>query len=142
MGGRLVRFLVISALFLTFIANFIFVLQTRECARETQIFPWIKNNMEIAVAKQENFINVASRQKNIGKRIIVRRLCQRSFFRAFFQTLNCKWPFAWGNLWSQKQKKHSKKWNILKFFRVTKGSIIRKDCLNRSKIPNVFSAAI
>lgn len=67
MGGRLVRLLVLSALFLTFTANLIFVMQTRECTKETQIFPWIKRNLEIEVSKQEQYINVASRQENVGK---------------------------------------------------------------------------
>ncbi|XP_031560683.1 protein O-linked-mannose beta-1,2-N-acetylglucosaminyltransferase 1-like isoform X2 [Actinia tenebrosa] len=64
MGGRFIRLLVISALFLTFAANLIFVMQTRECAKDTQIFPWMKSNLEIEVSKQERYINVASRQEN------------------------------------------------------------------------------
>jgi hypothetical protein len=70
MGGRSLRLLVLSAVLLTFTANLLFVLQTRECYKETkEIFPWLKNKLDVEVSKVVKYSDEGAIQDNLGKRI-------------------------------------------------------------------------
>jgi hypothetical protein len=77
MGGRSLRLLVLSAVLLTFTANLLFVLQTKECYKETkEIFPWLKNKWDVEVSKVVKYSDEGAMQDNLGKRIIFKFYCK------------------------------------------------------------------
>lgn len=51
--GRLIRLLLLSAGFLTFIANFFFQLPIRECNTNNKVFPWVKNKWDLGTEVEE-----------------------------------------------------------------------------------------